>query len=132
MPVYAPSSTGGFAADESRAADSAGWQDDGELRRTAATLHPEDDDFGQAGTLVREVLDDAARERLANNIAGHVGQVTVPDIKVRALQYWRNVDESLCARVESLLAAGSIDPDTAVPNMAGLNREAEADVTLTV
>ena len=91
VPVYAPNSVGGPAASPDAAGDSAGWQNDGELQRTAATLHAEDDDFGQAGTLVREVLDDAARERLANNIAGHVGQVTIPEIKARALQYWRNV-----------------------------------------
>ncbi len=37
---------------------------DGDMVRTAYTLRPEDDDWGQAGTLVREVLDDAARDRL--------------------------------------------------------------------
>ena len=47
-----------------RRGESGGWQSDGELVRAAATLHAEDDDFGQAGTLVREVLDDAARDRL--------------------------------------------------------------------
>ncbi|TVT15425.1 hypothetical protein FNH06_36250 [Amycolatopsis acidiphila] len=35
--------------------------------------HAEDDDFGQAGTLVRKVLSDEQRERLAQNIIGHVG-----------------------------------------------------------
>ncbi len=60
-PVYAPNSRGGAHADPARAAESAGWEADGELTRSAATLHPEDDDFGQAGTLYREVFDDAAR-----------------------------------------------------------------------
>ena len=40
------------------------WSSDGDMVRTAYTLRPEDDDWGQAGTLVREVLDDDARERL--------------------------------------------------------------------
>jgi len=44
---------------------------DGEMVRAAYTLHPEDDDWGQAGTMVREVLDDAGRERLVNNIVGN-------------------------------------------------------------
>jgi len=99
VPVYAPNSLGGPHADPARAAESAGWQSDGELVRSAATLHPEDDDFGQAGTMVREVLDDAARERLVDNIVGHVGQVTIEDIRNRAVQYWRNVDADLGARV---------------------------------
>ena len=40
--------------------------------RPAYTLRPDDDDWGQAGTMVREVLDDAARERLVDNIVGHL------------------------------------------------------------
>ena len=103
VPNYAPNSVGGAAADPARAGDSAGWESDGELQRTAATLHPEDDDFGQAGTLYREVLDDAARERLVRNIAGHVGNVTVPDILARALDYWNKVDPELGARVAAAL-----------------------------
>ena len=36
------------------------------------TRHAEDDDWGQAGTLVRDVLDDAARDRLVDNVVGHL------------------------------------------------------------
>jgi hypothetical protein len=43
---------------------------DHDMVRSAYTLHAEDDDWGQAGTMVREVLDDAARERLVSNVAG--------------------------------------------------------------
>ena len=103
IPVYAPNSFGGPHADPARAADSNGWENDGELQRTAATLHPEDDDFGQAGSLYRDVLDDAARERLVGNIAGHVSQVTIPELRVRVLQYWSNVDADLGARVGAAL-----------------------------
>ena len=42
-----------------------GWETDGELMRAAATLHAEDNDFGQAGTLYREVFDDAAKARFS-------------------------------------------------------------------
>ena len=78
-PVYAPNSFGGPAADAAAAGDDRGWQNDGELVRSAVTLHPEDDDWGQAGTLVREVLSDQERERLVANIVGHVGKTRVPE-----------------------------------------------------
>ncbi|NED94542.1 catalase [Phytoactinopolyspora alkaliphila] len=103
-PVYAPNSHGGPAADPSLVGD-AGWESDGELVRAAATLHSEDDDFVQAGTLVREVLDDAARDRLVNNIAGHVSEVTSDELRQRVFAYWRNVDEMLGKRVEEALAS---------------------------
>ena len=70
-PVYAPNSMGGPVVDPKRAAE-AHWVSDGDMVRTAYTLRQEDDDWGQAGTLVREVMDDAARDRLAHNIIGHV------------------------------------------------------------
>ncbi len=98
-PVYAPNSHGGPAAEPSLVGD-AGWESDGELVRAAATLHAEDDDFGQAGTMVREVLDDAARDRLVGNIAGHVGQVKNDELRQRVFAYWRSVDEALGKRVE--------------------------------
>ena len=60
-PVYAPNSYGGPEADPALTDDGGTWYSDGEMVRTAYTLRPEDDDWGQAGTMVREVLDDAAR-----------------------------------------------------------------------
>ena len=72
-PVYAPNSMGGPVADPARAAE-VHWTSDGDMVRTAYTLRPEDDDWGQAGMLVREVLDDEQRERLASNIIGHVSR----------------------------------------------------------
>ena len=60
-PVYAPNSYGGPAADPSLT-DTAGlWASDGEMVRAAYSARRDDDDFSQAGTQVREVLDDAAR-----------------------------------------------------------------------
>jgi catalase len=103
-PVYAPNSFGGPAADPVRAGDDAGWHSDGELVRAAATLHPEDDDFGQARTLVNEVLDDAARARLVDNIAGHVSKVRVPQIRERVIAYWTSVDSWLGEAVAARLA----------------------------
>jgi catalase len=117
-PVYAPNSRGGAHADPARAAESAGWEADGELTRSAATLHPEDDDFGQAGTLYREVFDDAARARFLTTITGHVGAVRSDEIRARAVQYWTNVDAGLGAALADALAAGAGTPANGEPATA--------------
>ena len=53
---YAMQKTGGLSA---QAADTSA---SGEFIRAAYTKHKDDDDFGQPGTLVREVMDDAQRQ----------------------------------------------------------------------
>jgi catalase len=98
-PVYAPNSYGGPQADPARAAE-VRWQADGEMIRAAYTLRPEDDDFGQAGTMVRDVLDDDARDRLAHNIIGHVSKGVKEPVLSRVFDYWRNVDPDLGKQVE--------------------------------
>ena len=104
-PVYAPNSKGGPRADSGHYAPPS-WYADGDIMRSAQTLHAEDDDFGQAGTLVRDVLDDAARERLASNVTGHLlGGVTEPVLE-RAFQYWKNVDRDLGDKIEKGVRAG--------------------------
>lgn len=55
---------------------------------------------GQAGTMVREVLDDAARDRLAHNIIGHVWKGVKEPVPSRVCDYWRNVDPDLGEKVE--------------------------------
>ncbi|MGW1199717.1 catalase [Streptomyces sp. NPDC002536] len=92
---YAPNSYGGPAADTARFGEIAGWEASGEMVREAYKLHREDDDWGQAGTMVRKVLDDAARERLVSNVAGHLKGGVTPPVLERALQYWRNIDKKL-------------------------------------
>jgi len=94
-PVYAPNSYGGPRADPQQYPEEAVWASDGEMVRSAYTLREEDDDWGQAGTLVREVLDDAARERLVANITGHASQGVSQPVLERVFEYWRNVDKSL-------------------------------------
>ncbi|MBE9940169.1 catalase [Cellulosimicrobium cellulans] len=117
-PVYAPNSRGGAHADPTRAAESAGWEADGELTRSAATLHPEDDDFGQAGTLYREVFDDAARARFLETITGHVGAVRSEDIRERAVQYWTYVDANLGRELRAALAAADAPLEGGQPGTA--------------
>jgi catalase len=115
VPVYAPNSLGGAHADPQVAGDTGGWESDGELQRSAATLHPEDDDFGQAGTLVREVMDDEQRDRLVGNIVGHVSKVTRPELRQRVFEYWANVDPTLGLRVRQGVE----------PSAPGSNEDAE-------
>jgi catalase len=99
-PVYAPNSFGGPAAAPQLFGEDPAWEVTGEIVRAAQALHREDDDFGQAGTMVREVLDDSARDRLVSNIAGHVKQGVEEPVLSRVFDYWRNVDHKLGDRVE--------------------------------
>ena len=111
-PVYAPNSFGGPVADPA-IAGAGSWESDGELIRTAATLHSEDSDFGQAGTLYREVFDDAAKARFLETITGAVGGTTVAEIRERAIQYWTNVDATLGAALRTNLATPGETPNEA-------------------
>ncbi|WP_327302889.1 catalase [Streptomyces sp. NBC_01298] len=92
---YAPNSYGGPAADTARFGEPAGWASAGEMVREAYALRSEDDDWGQPGTLVREVMDDAARERLVSNVAGHLADGVSKPVLERALQYWRSIDQGV-------------------------------------
>ena len=51
--------------------------------------------------MVREVLDDAARERLAGNVVGHLLNGVTEPVLQRACEYWRNVDKDLGDKIES-------------------------------
>tara|TARA_R110002073_G_scaffold31157_4_gene95888 strand:- start:3415 stop:4869 length:1455 start_codon:yes stop_codon:yes gene_type:complete len=94
-PVYAPNSKGGPKADGKRYPETATWSANGEFTRAAYTLREDDDDFGQAGTLVREVMDDDQRKRLISNVIGHLkGGVSEPVLQ-RAFEYWRNIDKDI-------------------------------------
>lgn len=98
-PVYAPNSYGGPAAE--RDPYEAGiWQADGEMVREAYTLRADDDDWSQAGTLVREVMDDAARGRLVENVVSHLCDGVSEKVLQRAFEYWRNIDAETGRKVE--------------------------------
>ena len=51
--------------------------------------------------MVREVLDDAARGRLVDNIVGHLLNGVSEPILQRAFEYWRNVDKDLGDKIEA-------------------------------
>ncbi|MEO5982024.1 MAG: catalase [Pedococcus sp.] len=104
-PVYAPNSQGRGYADQVGEVED-GWETDGAMVRQAYTLRAEDDDFGQAGTLVREVWDDAKREAFVETVAGHLlGGVKSPVLE-RAFDYWKSVDAGTGQQIEELVRAG--------------------------
>ena len=102
MPTYVPNSHGSPTANPHAAGDG-GWESDGALVRSAATLRADDDDFGQAGTLYRDVFDDAGRARFLETITGGVGAVKDDGIRERAIGYWTNVDADLGAALRANL-----------------------------
>jgi catalase len=99
QPVYAPNSHGGPQADPLRAAD-LGWTvESGEVGRYAYEKHAEDDDFGQAGALYRDVMDGTDREHLVTNIVAHAGDRVTDEVQLRVIAYWASIDPQLGARV---------------------------------
>ena len=105
-PVYAPNSKGGPQADRERYPAVETWSASGDMVRAAYTLHAEDDDFGQAGTLVREVMDADARTRLVSNVVGHLQAGVSESVLKRAFEYWRNIDKSLGDRIAKGVTGG--------------------------
>ena len=123
-PVYAPNSYGGPAADTARFGEAAGWEaSSSEMARSAYVQHAEDDDWTQPGTMVREVLDDAARERLVNNIVGHLLNAVSEPVLQRACEYWRNVDKNLGDKVEAGVRAKQGEKDPKAAEQANPARE---------
>jgi catalase len=98
-PVYAPNTAGGPTAQGS--AEAGLFAVDGDMVRQAATPRRDDDDFGQANTLVNKTMDDAQRARLVSNVAGALGAVRSDDIRARAFQYWKNIDQVIGERIEA-------------------------------
>ncbi len=98
-PVYAPNSKGGPVPDAERYPEQAVWSADGEFMRAAYTLRKDDDDWGQPGTLVRKVMDDAQRDRLVSNVVGHLKNGVSKPVLERALEYWRNIDKETGDRI---------------------------------
>ncbi len=99
-PVYAPNSYGGPAAQPIAGGEAGLWHSDGDMVRSAYTLREDDDDFSQAGALVREVMDDAERDRFVTNAAGHLADGVSEKVLVRAFDYWRSVDKDIGDRIE--------------------------------
>jgi catalase len=101
-PVYYPNSVDTApAADGDTYPEQAVWAADGEMVRTAYTLRPDDDDFGQANALVNKVMDDVQRARLVDTVSGALANIRREEILQRAYQYWRNIDKPIGDRIEA-------------------------------
>lgn len=98
-PVYAPNSKGGPHADPQSYPQNDVWSADGEFVRAAYTKRRDDDDWTQAHALVREVMDDAQRDRLVSNVVGHLKAGVSEPILKRAFEYWRNIDSEVGDRI---------------------------------
>ena len=98
-PVYAPNSKGGPKADPTQYPQVEVWEASGEFVHSAYTKRKDDDDFGQPGTLVRKVMDNAARDRLVSNVVGHLKKGVSEPVLARAFEYWRNIDQAVGDRI---------------------------------
>jgi catalase len=70
-------------------------------------LRAEDDDWGQVGTLVRDVMDDAERGRLVSNVAGHLRDEVTEEVLQRTFEYWKNIDKETGDKIEAAVRNGS-------------------------
>jgi catalase len=64
--------------------------------------HAEDDDFVQAGALYR-LMPEEARQRLVENLAGSLAQVSREDVIARSINHFRKADEEYGARIAALV-----------------------------
>jgi catalase len=110
QPVYAPNSYGGPSADPSRA-PGVNWSVEmAEVGRYANAKHEDDNDFVQAGALVREVMNDGDRANLTTNIVDHASDHVSTEVQYRVVAYWHNVDATLGENVATGLG---LDIDSA-------------------
>jgi catalase len=105
-PTYAPNSEGRAWADGDATPEES-WAVDGAMVRSAYELHAEDDDFGQPGTLVRDVMDDAQRDRLVETVSGSLLGGVRGEVLERAFDYWRKIDPDVGKRIEETVRHGS-------------------------
>lgn len=99
-PVYAPNSRGGPKADGKRYPQLEVWGASGDFIRAAYTLRKDDDDWSQAGDLVRKVMDDEQRNRLVANVVGHLKNGVSEPVLERALEYWNHIDKDIGERIK--------------------------------
>ncbi|WP_280568478.1 catalase [Chromohalobacter sp. 296-RDG] len=99
-PVYAPNSKGGPAADGERYPTDSTWESNGQMVRAPYALRKDDDDYSQANELINKVMDDAARDRLVNNVVGHASDGVEEPVLSRVFEYWKNIDAEIGRRIE--------------------------------
>jgi len=100
-PNYEPNSHDGPA--ETGAAYDHGYDLAGRVGRYQPVLHSEDNDYVQAGALYR-VMDEAARGRLVDNLAGSLAQVSRRDVIERSVAHFAKADAELGSRLTRAIA----------------------------
>ncbi|MEJ7651326.1 MAG: catalase [Nakamurella sp.] len=127
-PKYAPNTAGRPFSDVTGPVEDS-WEVDGGMTREAYTLRADDDDFSQAGALVRDVWNDQQRNDFVDTVAGHLLGGVTGEVLERAFQYWKSVDATTGAAIEAKVksAAGAPnpggDPDDAKAEANGAVRE---------
>jgi catalase len=104
--VYAPNSVGRPFSDLTGPVDDS-WESDGPMVRSAYELRRDDDDFGQAGILVRDVWNDAQRAEFVDNVSGHLLGGVHGEVLEKAFEYWKNVDAETGKLIEENVRAGA-------------------------
>ena len=102
-PVYTPNTKNGPKVDPTKNPEIATWEADGSFVRQAYMLRKDDDDFSQANTLVRKVMDKSARKRLVDNIVAHLRNGVSEPVLERAIDYWKNIDNDIGSQIEKSL-----------------------------
>lgn len=117
-PVYAPNSGGRDWSDTTGPAED-GWETDTEMVRSAYELHPEDDDFSQPGELVRNVMDEAQRDALVDQVSGSLLDGVHGEVLDRAFWYWKSIDPTVGKRIEEAVKTngGGAEAGATVPGM---------------
>jgi catalase len=105
LPINSPRSVGADGEAEPMSVADVSWSAQAaEIERYANARHAEDDDFGQAGTLYRDVMDDGQRAELVRNVVRHAGAEVSDEVQDRVVDYWTQVDAELGSRVAAGLA----------------------------
>ena len=98
---YEPNSHDGPA--ETGEGDGLAYEVSGPAGPSPQPHHAEDDDFAQAGALYRVMKEDE-RERLVENIAGGLAQVSRQDVIDRSIEHFRRADPEYGRRVAEAVA----------------------------
>lgn len=124
--TYAANTAGTPYSDQQGAAED-GWNVNGDLVRAAQTLRSEeDDDWTQAGVLLREIMDDDQRDRFVETVAGHLLGGVEGEVLQRAFQYWKNVDAEVGQRIQE-----AVESEQGGANPGGMPDEAREEAELT-
>jgi catalase len=114
LPINSPRPSVHTEDDPESVADLAWLAEVEEIGRYTNAKHAEDDDFVQAGSLYREVMDDGQRLELVENIVGHASAEVSSEVQARVVSYWTQVDSELGARVDAGLTGAEAEVPTGV------------------